>query len=55
VLRLREGTTLAQAAELVASRASPVLGQGVPLADVPTLAASEPAIRTTEPAQVRIG
>jgi hypothetical protein len=55
ILRLREGTTLAQAAELVASRASPVLGQGVPVADVQTRISSEPGLRNTESPQMTVG
>jgi hypothetical protein len=52
VLRLREGTTLAQATELIASRASPTLGQGVPIADVPTPIASQPPSRNVELPQI---
>jgi hypothetical protein len=52
VLRLREGTTLAQAAELVASRASPVLGQGVLVADAPNQNASQIPSRNVEPPQI---
>jgi hypothetical protein len=52
VLRLREGTTLAQAAELVASRASPVLGQGVLVADAPNQNASQIPSRNVEFPQI---